>query len=112
MRCLNTGLIKIGITNNVTARLSNIGGKLEVLFSKNVVEPRKLESILHKQYSKYNRTNSTVNNGFTEFFQLTEQQITEIKELINDNKHYPNVMESTNAHGVSHGVVGSSPQVL
>lgn len=87
LKCLNTGLIKIGITNNIKRRIYDIGGNLEHIYHIVTENPRQLETRLHKQYKDYNAFNYTVNNGGTEFFQLTDEQleslIQEIKCLEN-----------------------------
>lgn len=78
LKCLDTGLTKIGITNNLRQRLCNIGGNLEYLYHITVQSPRDLETELHKKYQEYNRFNHTVNNGGTEFFNLSESQIADL----------------------------------
>ena len=78
LKCLYTGLIKIGITNNLNKRISSIGGNLEYLYHVIVDNPRKLEKLLHSNYQNYNRFNATVLSGNTEFFQLSEQQVQEV----------------------------------
>lgn len=87
LRCLNTGLIKIGITNNIKRRMRDIGGSLQCLYHTTLENHRSLEKQLHKKYKDYNTFNHTVNNGGTEFFQLTTEQleslIQEIKCLEN-----------------------------
>ena len=87
LKCLNTGLIKIGITNSIKRRIVEIGGNLEYIYHVYLENPRQLETKLHKQYKDYNAFNYTVNNGGTEFFQLTDEQleslIQEIKCLEN-----------------------------
>ena len=40
LRCKDTGLVKIGITNNLKKRMSSIGGSLEHIFSVTVDNPR------------------------------------------------------------------------
>lgn len=40
LRCLSTGLVKIGITNNLKQRISSIGGSLEYLYHITVENPR------------------------------------------------------------------------
>lgn len=78
LKCLDTGLIKIGITNNLTKRISTIGGSLEYVYHVTIENPRDLERDLHKRYQKYNKFNPTVKNGGTEFFDLTDQQLQEL----------------------------------
>lgn len=82
LKCLNTGLIKIGITNNLSNRISGIGGNLEHKYHITVDNPRDLERELHKRYQKYNKFNPTVRNGGTEFFQLSEQQVSQLIESL------------------------------
>lgn len=83
LRCLDTGLVKIGITNNLKQRMSSIGGKLEYLHHITIDSPRNLEKQLHKKYQAYNQFNPTVNNGGTEFFKLTDQQLYELIQYLN-----------------------------
>ena len=82
LRCLTTGLIKIGITNNLKQRISSIGGTLQYVSHVIVENPRDLERDLHKRYQKYNKFNPTVKNGGTEFFDLTDQQLQEIVQYV------------------------------
>lgn len=77
LRCLNTGLIKIGITANVINRLSSIGGSLELIAAIPSDSARQLETRLHKRYQSKNRFNPLVNNGGTEFFELSEAELDE-----------------------------------
>ena len=82
IRCLNTGLIKIGITNNIKKRLSSIGGSLELIGQYQIAESRSVEKTLHKEYQEYRVFNPTVLNGNTEFFDITEQQLKEIIDFL------------------------------
>lgn len=82
LRCLSTGLIKIGITNNLKQRMANMCGSLEHISHIIVDNPRDLERELHKRYQKYNKFNPTVRNGGTEFFQLSEQQVSQLIESL------------------------------
>lgn len=82
LRCLDTRLTKIGITNNLKQRLANLGGNLEYLYHVNLENPRQLESWLHTKYRQYQVFNPNVRSGGTEFFQLSEAQVDElIQEL-------------------------------
>ncbi len=78
LRCKDTGLVKIGITNNLKKRMSSIGGNLEYIFSITVDNPRQLEKQLHSQYQQYSVPNPKVRSGGTEFFNLTLEQVQEI----------------------------------
>lgn len=78
LRCKDTGLVKIGITNNLKKRMSSIGGNLEYIFSITVDNPRQLEKQLHSQYQQYSVPNPMVRSGGTEFFSLTLEQVQEI----------------------------------
>lgn len=80
LRCENTGLIKIGITNNVNRRVQEIGGSLSILAQFKVPTPRKLETELHNRFFSIRVNNTQVNNGRTEFFQLTDTQIVSLIE--------------------------------
>lgn len=84
LRCLTTGLYKIGITNNLRQRLQSIGGNLEHIHHVNVENPRYLEKQLHEKYQKHNVFNPTVRSGGTEFFNLSDSQVQEIEEIINN----------------------------
>lgn len=82
LRCLDTGLIKIGIANNLKARIQTIGGNLEFIQEFQLENPRTQESLLHSKYATYRRYNPHVRSGNTEFFVLSEQQVQVIiKEL-------------------------------
>lgn len=83
LKCLDTSLVKIGITNNLTKRISNIGGSLEYLHHAVVDNPREHEKILHSIYKPCNVFNPNVRNGGTEFFQLSQQQIQEVIYYLN-----------------------------
>lgn len=78
LKCLDTGLIKIGITNNLKQRISSIGGNLEYLHHVIVDNPREHEKILHNTYKPCNVFNPNVRNGGTEFFQLSQEQVQEV----------------------------------
>lgn len=75
LKCNNTELIKIGITKNMRNRIKSIGGSVLLLDIFKVKDPRSLEKALHERFKDYNRFNNTVNNGGTEFFQLSDQQL-------------------------------------
>lgn len=78
MRCANTNLIKIGITNNLYNRKRSIGGRVEVVFYMDTNNPRDIETQLHRKYAQYRDINPTVNNGNTEFFRLDDLQVQEV----------------------------------
>lgn len=82
LRCLTTGLIKIGITNNLDNRISRIGGNLEYLHHITIENPRDLEKQLHQKYKDWQVFNPTVRNGGTEFFQLSEEHLSELIESL------------------------------
>lgn len=92
LKCLDTGLIKIGITNRLDKRISTIGGNLEYIHHITLENPRQLELELHKRYQQFRIFNPNVVSGGTEFFELSEQQIKAlIEELKNeDNLQNPN----------------------
>lgn len=83
LKCVTTGLIKIGITNNLSNRLCSLGGRLVVLHYKTLANPRYAEQELHQKYATYRVNNPYVKNGNTEFFSLTDQQVESIKVVIN-----------------------------
>lgn len=80
LKCLDTGLVKIGITNNLDKRISTIGGNLEYIHHITLENPRQLELELHKRYQQFRIFNPNVVSGGTEFFELSEQQIKELIE--------------------------------
>lgn len=82
LRCLNTGLIKIGITNNLKQRIANMSGNLEYLHHITTDNPRGLEKQLHQKYKDWQVFNPTVRNGGTEFFGLTDQQVSWLIESL------------------------------
>lgn len=82
LRCLDTGLIKIGITNNLKQRISSIGGTLQPIYHTNCSNPRQLEKSLHQEYKDFQVFNPTVKSGGTEFFQLSESQVLNIIQFL------------------------------
>lgn len=78
LKCLDTGLTKIGITNNLQQRISTIGGNLEHICHINLENPRALEKELHKRYKEQQVFNYNVRSGGTEFFRLSDQQVEEL----------------------------------
>lgn len=78
VKCLRSGLTKIGITNNLKQRLSSIGGNLEVIFSVKTANPKEVENFLHSKYQAFRKTNDKVFTGNTEFFDLNQYQIEDI----------------------------------
>ena len=79
LKCMSTGWYKIGITtNNVKRRISSIGGNLEEIYHIKLEDPRHHEGLLHQKYKEVRKTNLYVNNGNTEFFLLTEEQVQEV----------------------------------
>lgn len=78
LRCNITGLYKIGVTNDLATRMSNIGGELTYITHVVVDNPVEHEKILHNTYKPCNVFNPNVRNGGTEFFQLSQQQIQEV----------------------------------
>lgn len=82
LRCLTTGLVKIGITNNIYKRITSIGGTLEPIYHTNCSNPRQLEKSLHQEYKDFQVFNPTVKSGGTEFFQLSESQVLNIIQFL------------------------------
>lgn len=78
LRCQNTGLIKIGITNHLGRRIGEIGGQLSIVHTYSSDNPRQVEKALHQLYASFRTYNNTVKNGNTEFFNLSSQHIAEI----------------------------------
>ncbi len=78
LKCMDTGLYKIGITSNLKQRILGIGGNLEHVYHIKITNPRNLEKYLHIRYKKFREFNSRVRSGGTEFFKLTEEQIQDI----------------------------------
>lgn len=86
LKCMNTGTIKIGVTNNLVKRISSIGGDLEYIHHIRLDSPRNLEYQLHKKYQPYRLFNSTVKSGGTEFFKLSDGQVAELIQIISSNQ--------------------------
>lgn len=84
LKCLDTGWHKIGITSNLKQRISGIGGNIEEAHHVVLEDPRKHEAILHKRYEKDREYNLCVRNGNTEFFSLTEHQVKEVIDYMNE----------------------------
>ncbi len=83
LRCNITGLYKIGVTtNNTDSRINSMGGSVEEIFSIKCSHPKKYEAYLHSMYHEFNVYNDTVTNGKTEFFNLTSEQIEEVKRCM------------------------------
>lgn len=82
LKCPDTGLIKVGITNHLSTRISTLGGNLEYVHHIVVDNPRQTELELHRKYRQYNKFNPTVKSGGTEFFQLSETQLEELIQSI------------------------------
>lgn len=78
LKCQNTGLYKIGITNNLSTRIRSIGGNLEHIYHIITENPRVLEKELHKRYKEQQVFNLNVRSGGTEFFLLSESQLEEL----------------------------------
>lgn len=85
LQCRNTGLFKIGITNNLAKRLQTIGGTLVTLDQVQCVNTREQEKYLHTKYKQFRKVNPTVRTGNTEFFQLNDLQVQEIKDYFNNS---------------------------
>lgn len=83
LRCNITGLYKIGITNDLATRMSNIGVELTYITHVVVDNPREHEKLLHSTYQSCNRFNPNVRNGGTEFFQLSQEQVQEVLDYFN-----------------------------
>lgn len=81
LRCLYTGLIKIGITSNLKNRVQSIGGHLEVIQYFNVDNPALLEKTLHTHFQHARTNNRHVSSGNTEFFNLTDQELKEALDI-------------------------------
>ena len=79
LKCLDSGLHKIGITtDSIQKRILSIGGNLEEVHHVRLEDPRKHESILHNKYNDFNVYHDGVRNGKTEFFSLTKNQVQEV----------------------------------
>lgn len=81
LRCLCTGLIKIGITSNLKNRLQSIGGELQVIQQFTVSNPAILERHLHNHFQHNRTSNLHVRSGNTEFFNLTDQELKEALDI-------------------------------
>lgn len=85
LKCLDTGWYKIGITtDNIQKRIASIGGNLKEVYHVVLDDPRKHETILHKRYDKDREYNLCVRDGRTEFFSLTEEQVQEVIDYMNE----------------------------
>lgn len=84
LKCLDTGWYKIGITNNIRTRILDMRGNLAEIHSVKLADPRSHETILHKRYEKDREYNLCVRNGNTEFFSLTEEQVKEAIDYMNE----------------------------
>ena len=82
LSCASTGLVKIGITNNLKKRLQTLGGNLYVIAAFISETPRDLESQLHKRFKDYRIYNQEVRNGNTEFFKLTQDQVQQVLDIL------------------------------
>lgn len=83
IRCLKTGTLKIGITNNINKRVQTIGGFTELVKQIYCTHPRQCEKYLHDKYYMYREYNPGVKSGNTEFFQLTDEQVHEVINYFN-----------------------------
>lgn len=81
LRCLCTGLIKIGITSNLKNRLQSIGGELQVIQQFTISNPAILEKHLHNHFQHSRTSNPHVRSGNTEFFNLTDQELKEALDI-------------------------------
>lgn len=83
LRCVDTGLYKIGIaTESPRARMQHIGGNLEEIYYVMCENPREHETYLHKQYKDFNVYHEGVRNGNTEFFSLNEEQVATVRQYM------------------------------
>lgn len=81
LKCTNTGWYKVGITTGgIKRRILQIGGSLEEVYYVKTEDPMKHEKYIHQAYKKDRKLNLCVDQGNTEFFSLTEEQV---KEVIN-----------------------------
>lgn len=78
LRCNNTGLYKVGITNNLGKRISSIGGSTKHIAHIKCENPRQLEKCIHVRLREHRVFNASVSSGGTEFFQLSEPQVEEL----------------------------------
>lgn len=83
LKCRFTGLTKIGITNNLKRRVQEIGGNISVLEAFTIDNPRLVETMLHDKYKALQTYNPHTRQGHTEFFNLSDAHIQEIKEILN-----------------------------
>ena len=85
LKCLDTGKHKIGVTtNNVQKRIAAIGGNLVEVHHVRLEDPLKHESILHNKYKDFKAYHGVVRSGNTEFFSLTEEQVQEVIDYMNE----------------------------
>lgn len=86
LRCLNTGYVKIGITNNLDRRIQSIGGTLEYIYSKEFLNPRRIEKHIHAMLIAKRVRNRSVTSGYTEFFSLSDAEIHELIQYISSHQ--------------------------
>lgn len=86
LHCKDTNWYKIGITSNILQRVSGIsvGGNIEEVHCVKLADPRKHETILHKRYESAREYNLCVRSGNTEFFSLTEEQVKEVIDYMDE----------------------------
>lgn len=81
LKCLDTGLVKIGITKDLVRRSKEVGNTRVIQQVKHV-SPRDLETTLHTKYSQFRVTNYKALSGNTEFFQLDNDMLLQLREDI------------------------------
>ena len=81
LKCLDTGLIKIGITSNLERRVKEIGNML-CLAAFKLDQPKLKEGELHKRFSDLRTPHPRGKElvGYTEFFSLSPLQLQVLKE--------------------------------
>lgn len=81
LKCLDTGLVKIGITKDLVRRSKEVGNTMVIQQIRHK-SPRDLETTLHNKYSQFRVTNYKALSGNTEFFQLDNNTLLQLREDI------------------------------
>lgn len=78
LKCADTGLVKIGVTSELSRRLKELPKTMEVIFWTETTLAFATERQLHKKYSKHRTNHPRIFGGRTEFFRLSQPEIAEV----------------------------------
>ena len=87
LRCVDTKLVKIGISSSTRTRIQQIGIPVDILLDLPVPQAYLLEKELHLKFASVRTRHPTAKSGVTEFFTLTDNDISNIVALI--KQHSP-----------------------